>query len=279
MERIRPIALISLFCFLIFAAVLYLSTGTAYSSDVEVSFTVKDTTPPAKITDLVVSVSGVNFVKLVWTAPGDDGSDGCATTYDIRYSFSFINDGSQWNNAIQVAGEPEPLPAGASQSFTVSGLNVGKTYYFAVKTSDEEPNWSDLSVIASGITKTTGSGFYPSPVVTPTPTPTPQPVSPTPTPTPVSTPTQTPVLTPSPTVEPASSPEPTVQPTPSVTSGSDPQLLSIDLRDPGGFKDNSSESTLPSASSAIWKIALGLIIGLLVLVMVLLVWARRRAYP
>ena len=33
-------------------------------------------------------------VKLTWTAPGDDGTVGTATSYDVRYSTGVINAGN-----------------------------------------------------------------------------------------------------------------------------------------------------------------------------------------
>ena len=45
-----------------------------------------DTTPPAAVSNLATSSPTTNSITLNWTAPGDDGSTGTATTYDIRYS-------------------------------------------------------------------------------------------------------------------------------------------------------------------------------------------------
>ncbi len=56
----------------------------------EVSFTV-DTTPPANVTDLSVSTATTNSLTLTWTAPGDDGNNGTAAEYDIRYATSNID--------------------------------------------------------------------------------------------------------------------------------------------------------------------------------------------
>lgn len=94
-------------------------------------------------------------VTLRWTAPGDDGTSGTARQYDIRYSLSPITE-SNWNSAIQVAGEPTPQPAGNLESCVVNGLKAATTYYFAIKASDERPNWSVMSNVAS---KSTCTGF------------------------------------------------------------------------------------------------------------------------
>ena len=50
-----------------------------------------------------------------------------------------------WNNSINVYNEPEPQEAGTSESYTVTGLTRGTTYYFALKTVDDRPNTSDIS--------------------------------------------------------------------------------------------------------------------------------------
>src|SRR5262249_39818236 len=42
-----------------------------------------DATPPAKITDLAVIGAGNNSLTLQWTAPGDDGNTGTASSYQV----------------------------------------------------------------------------------------------------------------------------------------------------------------------------------------------------
>ncbi len=110
-----------------------------------------DVTAPAAVSDLACSNPTAGSVTLTWTAPGDDGSEGTAASYDIRYSTSTINAGN-WDSATQVIGEPTPDSAGESESMSVSGLSGDTTYYFAIKTADEVPNWSSLSNVASNTT-------------------------------------------------------------------------------------------------------------------------------
>ena len=118
-----------------------------------------DTTAPAAITDLALSAAAFTSITLSWTAPGDDGNTGTAQSYDIRYSTSTITEGN-WSSATTITGEPIPSVAGSSESMVVSNLTSGTTYYFAIKTSDEEPNISDLSNVPSLATlSTTGTGI------------------------------------------------------------------------------------------------------------------------
>jgi hypothetical protein len=118
-----------------------------------------DTTPPATIMNLATSNPTSNSITLSWTAPGDDGNNGTATSYDIRYSTSPITD-ANWASATQATGEPTPLAAGTSQSFTVTGLLPATTYYFAIKTSDEVPNLSGLSNIPQGTTGAASANIF-----------------------------------------------------------------------------------------------------------------------
>ena len=114
---------------------------------------VPDTTPPATVNNLAVSQASSNSVTLTWTAPGDDSDVGTASQYDIRYSTSPITD-ANWDSATHT-GEPSPQPAGSTETFTVTGLSQATTYYFALKTADEVPNWSGISDVA---VVTTGGG-------------------------------------------------------------------------------------------------------------------------
>ncbi len=114
-----------------------------------------DTTSPAAITDISISDTLPVSATLTWTATGDDGSDGTATSYDIRYSTATITT-ANWDTATEVVGEPTPQASGAAEQLTVTGLNPETTYYFAIKASDEENNPSILSNIAEGTTKDVG---------------------------------------------------------------------------------------------------------------------------
>ncbi len=95
--------------------------------------------------------TGSNSVTLTWTAPGDDGNVGTPSQYDMRYSTSSITD-ANWGAATEVTGEPSPQPAGSSENFTVENLEPNTTYYFAIKSADEVPNWSSLSNVVSATT-------------------------------------------------------------------------------------------------------------------------------
>ncbi len=120
-------------------------------SNVVIKSTTAEETAPAAIADVSTGSPTENSLTLFWTAPGDDGSTGTATWYDIRYSTSTINEGN-WDAATQVSGEPAPRAAGSSESLEITGLSPEQSYFFAIKTADEVPNWSALSNIGSGST-------------------------------------------------------------------------------------------------------------------------------
>ncbi|MCG2720765.1 MAG: YCF48-related protein [Thermodesulfovibrionales bacterium] len=114
-----------------------------YTSDIIVS---SDKIPPAAITNLATTGTvGSYSAQLTWTAPGDDGSTGQASSYDVRYSKSPITTDAAFSSATQATGEPAPSPTGITEYFAVTGMESNTTYYFAVKTRDEALNTSGLS--------------------------------------------------------------------------------------------------------------------------------------
>jgi hypothetical protein len=113
-----------------------------------------DTIAPAKISDLNVSNITYNSVTLSWTAPGDDENLGTAKNYDLRYSKNPIVGNADFENATKVSSPPLPEIAGTGQTFTVENLESKETYYFAIKTSDEVENWSEISNTAEATTET-----------------------------------------------------------------------------------------------------------------------------
>lgn len=105
-----------------------------------------DTTPPAAIAHLGSSFVQPTSLRLVWPAPGDDGEEGRAAEYDVRYSPSVLT-ADNWTEAPRIANVPAPLPALVTEHLTVNGLLPGTTYYFVVSTADEAGNWSGISNI------------------------------------------------------------------------------------------------------------------------------------
>jgi|GEM_PF-2723590 len=112
---------------------------------------VLDTVPPAAITDLRISDAGYTFIELSWTVPGDDGITGTAATYDIRFSKSVIT-AQNFATASHVVAPPTPLFADSTQTYTFYDLDTNTTYYFAMKTADEVPNWSAISNVIMAAT-------------------------------------------------------------------------------------------------------------------------------
>lgn len=93
-----------------------------------------------------------NSVTLNWTTPGDDSLSGTATQFDIRFSTSPITAANFASATRWTTGVPVPAAPGTPQSVQVTGLSPSTTYWFAIKTADEVPNWAGLSNV---VTKTT----------------------------------------------------------------------------------------------------------------------------
>lgn len=108
-----------------------------------------DQTPPATVDDLTVDSVEVTSMTLQWTAPGDDGDQGTAAEYDIRYSTSRITS-KNFRSASSVSNPPPPSPAGTSERHAVEGLTPDSTYYFAIKATDDANNTSSMGTTPSG---------------------------------------------------------------------------------------------------------------------------------
>ncbi len=115
-----------------------------------------DFTPPAAITDLAaVADTTNNVINLNWTAPGDDGNDGSAQKYEIRYANAPITEDS-WMQSQVIESGLTPQPAGSGESYTVENLDPLKKYYFAIKAVDDINAHASLSNVVSARILCTG---------------------------------------------------------------------------------------------------------------------------
>lgn len=115
------------------------------------------------ITDLSVSGTSQNSMTLVWTVPSDQGLMRKPSHYDIRYADSPLTE-ANWDTATRAQSEPAPGGSGDHQSFTITGLNPGATYYVGIKVLGEVGRTSALSNVVSATTA--GSGNH-APVLMP----------------------------------------------------------------------------------------------------------------
>ena len=106
---------------------------------------------PGPIRDLRVdSVAAPSAsITLQWIAPGDDGDDGVASQYDIRYSTAPITTDAEFEAATQLPDPPAPQPAGTRQTYTAR-VPPGATYFFAVRSFDEARNASPIAATSMG---------------------------------------------------------------------------------------------------------------------------------
>ncbi|MFO7618656.1 MAG: hypothetical protein R6W91_03250 [Thermoplasmata archaeon] len=115
----------------------------------------RDITPPARITSLVASGDTIHGTVLInWTAPGNDGSIGTASEYILKYSknpitnwvcFDYLSEEYVQSWVPKAAGNPE--------SYTLTGLEIGENYYFAVAAIDDGGNQGVPSNTASAVVR------------------------------------------------------------------------------------------------------------------------------
>jgi hypothetical protein len=114
------------------------ATAAGLMSVVSTPFTIVDNQPPSAPT-LVSDIVTDSSITLSWIAVGDDNELGTASGYELRYSTQPITTAAEWA-AAQPVPTPAPVPAGGSMSVTVTGLNPGTTYSFALEVRDSAGN-------------------------------------------------------------------------------------------------------------------------------------------
>lgn len=108
-----------------------------------------DTFPPTRINDLQASAISDSEARLTWTSTGDDGLDGVASRYAVRFS---MGDSSvvEWadSSSSAVSSCPKPRRSGEPDTLVVADLEGMTRYFFAMRVCDEAGNWSLTSNVA-----------------------------------------------------------------------------------------------------------------------------------
>jgi hypothetical protein len=108
-----------------------------------------DFTPPAAVSDLQVIEANATSVNLGWTATGDDGFEGTALFYDLRFSSQPITiDNFFFASPVSA---PAPGEAGTFESVTIA-VPPASTVYFALMVYDDQFNVSELSNVVEATT-------------------------------------------------------------------------------------------------------------------------------
>lgn len=146
--------------------VQYLSIDNAgNNSSVSTVKIITDDKKPSPISDLSITSKTTNSITLSWNAPYNDydnPSSEKASLYDVRYSLNPIDE-ANFNSATKVDNVPSPkehnfLPISDpdynsyQESLTITGLSPNTDYYFAIKSSDQAPNPSDISKVVHDAT-------------------------------------------------------------------------------------------------------------------------------
>jgi gliding motility-associated-like protein len=120
------------------------------SNEVYAMASYPDTTKPGKITTLTAKTgSKEGEIIISFTATGDDGYQGTAKGYLVKYSKTPITNETEFDSANTFTQNWVPLSAGALESRTLEGLEPDVLYYIAIKAYDDANLYSDMSNVVS----------------------------------------------------------------------------------------------------------------------------------
>lgn len=124
--------------------------GLTFFAGCDDDTTAPDTIAPGPTGDLAVAAANDSVVTLTWTATGDDGDEGRASRYELRYStepalepdWLETQTGPYW-------GMPVPRAAGEAETLRFPVSQQASTYYFVLRAGDEVPNWAAFSRVCA----------------------------------------------------------------------------------------------------------------------------------
>lgn len=121
---------------------LIASTEDRDITTADTRLTISDTQPPAPAPGFAASLVDNTTVRVTWRATGDDGEQGQASRYELRFSPEPITAGN-FGSATQAPTSP-PQPPGSNEEATVQLPPARATWYFALIVVDNVGNASML---------------------------------------------------------------------------------------------------------------------------------------
>ncbi|MDY7231414.1 Ig-like domain-containing protein [Hyalangium rubrum] len=114
------------------------ATAGTFNSATSSAFNIVDDVAPAA-PQLSQGTTAPTSIEVRWTAVGDDGVLGTATSQELRYSASNIVSDADFAAATPVA-TGTPQAGGSAEQATLTGLTPGSNYYVALKVTDSAGN-------------------------------------------------------------------------------------------------------------------------------------------
>jgi len=125
-----------------------------------------DSVAPAPISNLAVINTQPFSAKISFSSTGDDGAQGQAASYQIRYANEPIQTEADWQAATIYNNNFVPKVAGQTEQVRILGLPANSNNYIAVRAVDHAGNLSplqSLQVTTSAVPANYGKGrIYPS---------------------------------------------------------------------------------------------------------------------
>jgi subtilisin family serine protease len=107
---------------------------------------VEDFTAPDAPRGLTATHLSATGILLSWTASGDDGAAGRASGYELRVSDRPLWDGN-FLEATPARWLPTPAVSGTPESYLLSLLTPGQSFYVALRAVDKAGNYSPVAVL------------------------------------------------------------------------------------------------------------------------------------
>jgi hypothetical protein len=129
-------------------------------SNVAVAGPLIDDVPPSRVVNLGGAPIGGMTVRIRWSAPGDDGCDGAASAYEIRFASTPISE-ETWSTAVLVPNTLVPAQCGEEETLTFDVSSDTTLFFIALRSLDDHGNISPISnVIAIDLTLAEGDAHW-----------------------------------------------------------------------------------------------------------------------